>query len=85
MDREAQQVTVRRVEKSWTRLSDCAHTCREQDGAGLLRKGSDYDAAHAKPLQARPTLCNPRFSVSSPRSPDAGALPGYTGRETLPA
>ena len=33
MDREAQRVTVHRVEKSWTRLSDCVHAHAESKTA----------------------------------------------------
>ena len=35
------------------------HACREQDDAGLPRKGSACGATYAKSLQSCPTLCNP--------------------------
>ena len=35
------------------------HACREQDDAGLPRKGSACGATYAKSRQSCPTLCNP--------------------------
>ena len=65
MDRGAWQATVHKVAKSWTRLSNLAHTHVEVqiETAHHLGKGpADYHSGHVK------SLCKITFSEAYPRA-----------------